>query len=70
MLPPRGNSKETDFDLLCHLELEPEKVEKKGGPSADDEEEEDEEEANANAEIKYKSVVPRIQDYWLRTKPD
>jgi hypothetical protein len=28
ILPPRGHSKESDFDLLCHLELEPEKAEK------------------------------------------
>jgi dynein heavy chain len=28
ILPPRGHSKESDFDLLCHLELEPEKTEK------------------------------------------
>jgi len=25
VLPPRGQSKDQDFDLLCHLELEPEK---------------------------------------------
>jgi len=36
-LPPSGTSKEHEFDLLCHLELEPEKEEKKGN---DDEEEE------------------------------
>lgn len=29
VLPPRGHSKEEDFDLLCHLELEPEKEDKK-----------------------------------------
>lgn len=28
ILPPRGTSKDSDFDLLCHLELEPEKAEK------------------------------------------
>jgi hypothetical protein len=42
-LPPGGTSKESDFDLLCHLELEPEKQEKKGGDN-----EEEEEEAGAN----------------------
>ena len=66
ILPPRGTSKKEEFDLLCHLELEPEKEEKKGG---DDDEEENEEQA-VEAEIKYKSVVPHIQDYWLKTKPE
>lgn len=41
-LPPGGTSKEEDFDLLCHLELEPEKEEKKAGADDDEEEEEDE----------------------------
>jgi hypothetical protein len=41
-LPPGGISKEEDFDLLCHLELEPEKEEKKGGAADDEEEEVDE----------------------------
>jgi len=53
--------------MLCHLELEPEKEEKKGAGD-DDEEEEDE---NALIEVqKYKSTVPRIQEFWLRTVPD
>lgn len=57
LLPPRGHSKDSDFDLLCHLELEPEKAEKgeeeegAGGEAA---------EKSAVAEIKYKSVVPNI----------
>ena len=68
ILPPRGTSEEKDFDLLCHLEVEPEKEDKKGGK---DEDEEVEEEENAlDTVVKYKSVVPNIQDYWLRMKPD
>ena len=62
ILPPRGKSQDSDFDLLCHLELEPEKAEK-----GEDEEEptgEAAEQANV-VEIKYKSVVPNIQKYWL-----
>lgn len=39
LLPPRGHSQDHEFDLLCHLELEPEKEEKKA--SEDDEEEAD-----------------------------
>ena len=61
ILPPRGQSKEHDFDLLCHLELEPEKAEK-------GEEEEPAGEAGGAAAppvIKYKSIVPNIQQYWL-----
>jgi hypothetical protein len=57
-LPPSGTSKEEEFDLLCHLELEPEKEEKKGGANDDDEEEVDE--ANVVEVQKYKSTVPRI----------
>jgi hypothetical protein len=67
-LPPGGTSKESDFDLLCHLELEPEKQEKKGG--ADDDEEEEEGGVNAAEVQKYKSTVPQIQEYWLRMIPD
>jgi len=60
ILPPRGHSKESDFDLLCHLELEPEKAEKGG-----DDDEEGAAESAAVAEVKYKSTVPHISDYWL-----
>ena len=67
ILPPRGQSQDSDFDLLCHLELEPEKAEK------GEEEEEPAGEAAAEqanvVEIKYKSVVPNIQKYWLQMKP-
>lgn len=60
-LPPRGTSKDHEFDLLCHLELEPEKSEKG---------QEDDEPAGEGAEpeaveIKYKSTVPNISDHWL-----
>jgi hypothetical protein len=61
IVPPRGHSKDSEFDLLCHLELEPEKAEKG----------EVEEEAADGApeakvfEVKYKSVVPNISDNWL-----
>ena len=67
-LPPSGTSQESEFDLLCHLELEPEKEEKKGG--ADNDEEEEAEDANVIEVQKYKSTVPNIQEYWLRTVPD
>lgn len=66
-LPPGGTSKEEEFDMLCHLELEPEKEEKKGG--AEDEEEEVDEENMVDVP-KYKSTVPKIQEFWLRTVPD
>lgn len=67
-LPPGGTSKEEDFDLLCHLELEPEKEEKKG--AADDDEEQEEDDLVMEEVQKYKSTVPRIQEFWLRTVPD
>ncbi len=64
ILPPRGHSKEQDFDLLCHLELEPEKADK-----AEDEDPGEGGAAATPAEIKYKSVVPNIQQYWLQMTP-
>lgn len=69
ILPPRGNSKEDDFDLLCHLELEPEK-------SAEEAAEEAEAEVAAapdtgkTVEVKYKSIVPHISDHWLQMTPN
>ena len=30
-LPPQGTSKDQDFDMLCHMELEPVKEDKKKG---------------------------------------
>ena len=45
-LPPHGTSEAKDFDLLCHLELEPEKEE-------EEEEEEAEPEKKAVVEKKY-----------------
>lgn len=36
-LPPGGTSKESDFDMLCHLELEPEIDPKKKGDDDEDE---------------------------------
>jgi len=65
-LPPSGTSKEHEFDLLCHLELEPEKEEKKGN----DDEEEEQDDQQAVEVPKYKSTVPRIQEFWLKTVPD
>ena len=66
-LPPGGTSKESDFDMLCHLELEPELDEKK---KDDDDEEDAKDQANEMMEIKYKLTIPTIQDYWLKMNPD
>jgi hypothetical protein len=66
ILPPRGTSKESDFDLLCHLELEPEKTEEEeregeGGAAV---------EIGKPVEVKYKSTVPNISDHWLQMTPN
>lgn len=58
VLPPRGTSLDQDFDLLCHLELEPEKTEKGGDDDAADPA--NPTEKAGSAEVKYKSVVPGI----------
>lgn len=34
--PPRGDSNENEFDLLCHLEVEPEKSDKEGEEDEDE----------------------------------
>jgi dynein heavy chain len=65
ILPPRGQSREEDFDLLCHLELEPEKAEK----GEEEEEPAAGEGQQANIEVKYKSTVPNISDQWLQMTP-
>ena len=65
-LPPGGTSQDKDFDLLCHLELEPEKEEGK----KDDEEEEAEEDKVEEIIQKYKLTIPNIQNYWLKMVPD
>ena len=58
-MAPHGNSEEKDYDLLCHAEIEPEAVEKKGEGS-----EEEEEEIVEDQPI-LKMTVPKIQDHWL-----
>jgi len=67
-LPPGGTSREEDFDLLCHLEIEKEVEEKKGDD--DEEEEEEEEEKMAEEDKKFKMTVPSIQNFWLKMAPD
>ena len=57
-LPPRGTSKESDFDLLCHLEIEPEVDEKNKGE--DDDDGTAVPETNQVFEKKYKLTVPKI----------
>ena len=64
-LPPGGTSLEEEFDLLAHIELEPEIEEKKD----EDEEEEEEEEKVEEDEQKFKSIVPQIQNFWLKMTP-
>ena len=58
-------SKALDFDLLAHLELEPEVVEGEGEESEPPLEEEEEKEAPPI----FKKTVPNIEKYWLRMEP-
>lgn len=62
-MPPKGTSIDSEFDLLCHLELEPPPKEK-----GDD----DEAEAEGASVIvpKWKQVVPEISNYWLQMTPN
>ena len=62
--PPRGRSVTEEFDLLAHLEIEPEK-------DGDEEEEEVGEGAEVQApEPILRKIVPNIEKYWLRMEPD
>jgi len=56
-------SKIEDFDLIAHLELEPEKVE------GEEEEDEEEEEDKVIVPI-YKKIIPNIEKYWLNMQPN
>lgn len=63
--PPRGKSVTEDFDLLAHLEIEPEK----------DGDEEEEDDLGEGAETKppepiLRKIVPNIEKFWLRMEPD
>ena len=66
ILPPRGTSVEEDFDLLTHLQYEPEATE--------EEEDDGGEDAATKAAIKpdqlYKKTVPGIHKFWLQMVPD
>ena len=64
ILPPRGKSQEKDFDLLSHLELEPEKNE--------EEEEGDAEEEGAPIEAVqlYRKTLPDVHTFWIKLEPD
>jgi dynein heavy chain len=53
-----------EFDLLAHLELEPEKAEDEGSDMEDEEAEE------VAPDPIYKKTVPNIEKFWLRMEPD
>jgi len=61
LTPPRGDSKVEDFDLLAHVEVEPEKEE-----GEEDEEEEEDPEKEEEAVQKYKKTIPNIQKFWVK----
>jgi hypothetical protein len=62
ILPPRGNSKEEDFDLLAHLELEKE--------TAEDEPEEAEDDGQVEQIQLYKKTLPNVHNFWIKLEPD
>jgi hypothetical protein len=65
-MPPRGNSKTEEFDLLAHLELE----EPKDDDGQDEAEDPGAEQVAAAAAPIYKKTVPNIEKFWLRMDPD
>ena len=67
VLPPRGNSKVEEFDLLAHLELEK--------PKVDGEDDDEDEDPGAGGEVLppdpiFQKQVPNIEKFWLRMEPD
>jgi hypothetical protein len=65
ILPPRGTSVVEDFDLMAHLELEPER-----DPDEESEEDDGLEKEDPIIEPIFKKIVPNIQKFWIRMKPD
>lgn len=65
ILPPRGKSKEEDFDLLCHLEVEQIK------PEGEEEEEEVDTGEKADVPIVqlYKKTLPNAHKFWIKLEP-
>lgn len=63
VLPPRGKSTEDQFDLLAHLELEPEKTE-------EEEAEGEEEEGDVEVVNLYKKTLPNVHNFWIKLEPD
>lgn len=61
IMPPRGTSKEEDFDLLSHLELEKEKVE---------DEPEEEDDGQVEQVQLYKKTLPNVHNFWIKLEPD
>lgn len=61
IMPPRGTSKEEDFDLLSHLELEKEKVE---------DEPEEEDDGQIEQVQLYKKTLPNVHNFWIKLEPD
>ena len=62
ILPPRGKSVVSDFDLLAHLEIEE--------PVDEEEEEEEGEIELPPPDPIYRQIVPNIEKHWLRMEPD
>ena len=65
LLPPRGTSQEHEFDLLAHIEVEPELGSQDGSSSA----EYGREEGDVYL-VKEKMTVPNIQRYWIKLLPN
>lgn len=61
-LHPNGTSKEEDFDLLAHLELEKEK--------GDEEEEEEGEPDEIEVVQLYRQELKNVHNFWIKLEPD
>ena len=62
LLPPRGTSQTHEFDLLAHIEVEPEKDDEEGSSEYGNE--------GDVYLVKEKITCPNIQNYWIKLLPN
>ena len=66
-VPPHGNSKEEEFDLLGQIDIDPE--EEEAAVVEDGEAKEEEKDAEAIEVPPFLKTVPNIEKFWLNTSP-
>jgi hypothetical protein len=68
LLPPRGNSKDEEFDLLTHIDIDDPEEEGEGNESGEEAAADSADDAVKEVP-RYLKTVPDIQKFWLKTSP-